>query len=51
MNKLKNYHACKLQIWIMFCLISINYAKCVSLLSSKCHFKSDEYNIDELANV
>ena len=28
-----------------------NYAKCVSLLSSKCHFKRDEYNIDELANV
>ena len=28
-----------------------NYAKCVSLLSSKCHFKSDENNIDELANV
>ena len=28
-----------------------NYAKCVSLLSSKCQFKSDEYNIDELANV
>ena len=54
MNKLKNYHACKLQIWIMFCLISIlPIMQNVFLYyqSSKCHFKSDEYNIDELANV